>query len=341
MAVLALAVTVAAVLVGCDSEPPVRRLIVASGGEGGVYHALGTAFGVTATRRWRADVRVLTTAASAENLRMLADRRADVGFATVDTAALALRGDPPFTGKVPVAALAGLYDDYLQIVVPADGPLRSVGDLRGRRVSTGAPGSGTEIVAERVLGAAGIDIDKGVQRRRWAAARSSAGLADGEIDAFFFTGGLPTPAIAELAATHKIRILSLGRLVGELQRRYGDVYLARTIPGNTYALGEEVTTIGIVNVLAVRADMDPAEAEALTELLFDEKRTLIGAHTEARRIDQRTALVTFPVPLHPGAVRYYRRSKVLSVPQGDEVSQGKEVSQGDEVPQGDGAVTLW
>ncbi|MCW2918436.1 MAG: hypothetical protein JWN52_6504 [Actinomycetia bacterium] len=302
---------------GCGgSSPPVTDLVIATGGNGGVYHALGDAYAAAARDRWSAKVEVLTTAASVENLRLLAEGRADVAFATVDSAALAVNGAAPFSRALPIVALAGLYDDYLQIVASADGPIRKIGDLLRRRVSTGSAGSGTEIVAARVLAAARIDVDRGIARSRLSAAQSAEALRKGEIDAFFFTGGLPTPAIADLARTTRIRILSVGDLVGDLQREYGDVYLPRSIPTTIYGLGEEVSTVGIPNVLVVRADMSSAKAKALTALLFESKPTLVAAHAEARRLDRRSALATFPVPLHSGAAQYYRESKVLGAGHG-------------------------
>ncbi|MFG1998779.1 TAXI family TRAP transporter solute-binding subunit [Spirillospora sp. NPDC048911] len=297
------------------SSAPVSRLVIATGGEGGVYHALGTAFAGAVRRRWSADTAVLTTAASVENLRLIADGRAHVGFATVDSAALAVNGEGPFAHALPIVALAGLYDDYLQIVVSADGPIHEIADLRGRRVSTGSAGSGTEIVAARVMEAAGLGLDR-IDRHRLSASASAAALGRGEIDAFFFTGGLPTPAVAALAAGHQIRILPVGQLVDELQARYGEVYQPRSIPANLYSVAGEVTTVGIANVLVVRADMPTAAAKALTALLFQAKTTLNAAHAEARRLDHRTALVTFPVPLHPGAAKYYQESKVMAAVSG-------------------------
>ncbi|GAA2082110.1 TAXI family TRAP transporter solute-binding subunit [Actinomadura alba] len=311
---LAAALLLVGALTACESSTsPPAHVVIASGGVGGVYHALGTAFAGAIRKSWSAETDVMTTAAAIENLRLVAGGQADVGFATVDSAALAIEGSGPFDESLPIVALAGLYDDYLQIVVRADGPLHEVGDLRGRRVSTGSVGSGTEVVANRVLKAAGIDIDTGISRHRLSAVYSAEALRSGQIDAFFFTGGLPTPAVDELARTFPIRLLPVGELAADLYRRYGDVYLPRSIPVNLYGLAKEVTTVGIPNVLVVRRSMSDADARALTALLFASKPTLVAAHAEARRLDRRAALATFPVRLHPGAAAYYRESKVLAL----------------------------
>ena len=298
---------------GCTAaEPPrIDNLVIATGGRGGVYYALGEALAGAARERWSARVDVRVTAASVENLHLVAEGQADVGFTTVDSAALALTGEPPFEAPLPLVALAGLYDDYLQIVVPAAGPVHSVADLRGRRVSTGSTGSGTEIVAARILGTAGIDVDRDIVRKRFSAATSAEALRSGQIDAFFFTGGLPTPAVADLARQLPIRLLSVPDEVVALQQRYGDFYLARSIPATIYGLDAEVATLGIPNVLVVRRTMSDEMAYQLTSLLFESKTELIAAHEEARRLDARSALATFPIELHHGSARYYRESKPM------------------------------
>ncbi|MFC4911932.1 TAXI family TRAP transporter solute-binding subunit [Actinomadura gamaensis] len=297
---------------GCRSDrPSLPPVVIATGGEGGVYHALGDAFAATLHDRWKVRATVLTTAASIENLRLLAAHKADLAFTTVDSADLATRGAGPFAGNVRIAALSGLYDDYLHIVVRADGPIRSVADLRGRRVSTGAAGSGTEVLAGRVLAAAGVRVSgrDAIVRSRLSASASGEALRAGRIDAFFFNGGLPTPAVTDLARTVRVRLLPVGSLVAGLQRSFGEVYLARSIPATTYGMGREVPTVATPNVLVVRADMPAAEARELTALLFASRSRLAAVHAQARRLDRRAALVTYPLPLHPGAALYFRETK--------------------------------
>jgi TRAP transporter TAXI family solute receptor len=298
---------------GCTSdERRVDELIIATGGQGGVYYTLGNALADAARTRWDAQVQVLSTAAAVQNLELVLADKADLAFTTIDAATLAIEGRPPFAQPQPIAALAWIYDDYLQIVVRADGVIHAVADLRGARVSTGSAGSGTEIVAARVLDAAGISIDRDITRARLSAAESAKALQEGRIDGFFFTGGLPTPAVAELAAATRIRILSLTDEVAVLQQKYGGMYAFRTIASTVYGLDSPTATVAIPNVLVVRRDMAEETAHALTALLFDAKPQLVAAHAEARRLDQRAALGTFPVELHPGAARYYREAKTMA-----------------------------
>lgn len=313
MAMAALAVAILATatfLTGCGAQPaPPKRMTIATGGTGGVYYLLGSALATGMRDRWHADAKVKSTAASIENINLLDRSEADLGFATVDSAALAMAGNAPFTHPIGIAALAGLYEDYLQIVVRSESPVHDVADLRGYRVSTGSPSSGTEVVAGRVLTAAELRADVDIERSRLSVADSAEALRKGTIDAFFFTGGLPTPAVANLAKTTKIRLLSIEKYTTVLQDRYGDVYATRSIPSHMYDLGTEVATIGIANVLLVRSDMSIETAYQLTALLFDLREDLIAAHPEARRLTHSSALSTLPVALHPGAAQYYRDRK--------------------------------
>jgi uncharacterized protein len=310
----AAAIAVLVVLSGCtgDPKPPVQRVLIAAGGPGGVYETVGAALAKAARDRWSSEARVLVTAGSVENLQLVADGRADVGFATVDTAAIALEGETPFRNALTLAALASLYDDYLQIVVRADSGIERLSHLRGKRVSIGLPGSGSEIVTNRLLHTAGIAANLDFVGSRLSAANAAEALRAGRIDAFFFTAGLPTPAIDELSTDVKLRLLSVETEIEDLQDQFGEYYVMRTIPAGTYGLERDVVTIGIANVLAVRAEMPERDAYLLTELLFAAKPELAAAHGEGRRIDQRSALATYPLPLHPGAQRYYRDVKPMA-----------------------------
>jgi TRAP transporter TAXI family solute receptor len=299
---------------GCDGRPapPTDRLVIATGAAGEVYQAVGTALAGAARTRWSADVQTLTTTGSVENLQLVADGRADVGFATVDTAALARDGEAPFHNALSVVALAGLYDDYVHVVVRADSTIRTLADVRGHRIATGPTASATEIIADRMLNAIGIDPGTGIIRSRLSTVDAADALRSGKIDAFVVTGGLPTPVVADLARQVPVRLLSVGDQTTALQDGFGEQYVARSIPAGTYGLPAEVTTIGVRNVLVVRQDLPDRTAYRLTELLFAAKQELAAAHDEARRLDPRSALATFPVPLHPGASRYYRASKPMA-----------------------------
>lgn len=299
--------------VGADAvRVPEGGLRIATGGPGGVYRAYGEGLAtVVEDGLPGAEAEAQPTAASIDNLRRIADGRADVGFTLADSAALAIRGEPPFAEPQPVAALARIYDNLTHLVVRADGGITDIGDLKGRTVSTGDPGSGTELVALRLLETARIDVDRDLAVRSSLGVEASAGeLRSGRLDAFFWSGGLPTAAVADLATRTEIRLVDLSALVAPLRQRHGEFYAERSIPASTYALPRPVATIGVPNYVVASAAMEVDLAYALTRFLFDEEAALSRAHPEAGRVNRRSAIATFPVPLHPGAVRYDRETKL-------------------------------
>ncbi|MGP3927811.1 TAXI family TRAP transporter solute-binding subunit [Streptomyces sp. 8N616] len=311
--VLAAAAAALLLLAGCagNDEPPrpSGEIKVAAGNPGGVYADYGAGYADLIERRLpRVSAPVLHTGGSVDNLRQVEAKQAQVGFALADSAADAVAGRPPFSGRLPVVALAALYDNYVQLVVRADSPVRSVDALRGRRVSVGAEGSGTALIAERILKVAGLSADEDVTAQRLDVLGSADALAAGRIDAFFWSGGLPTGAITELRRSTQIRLVDLGGVVGELSRSYGELYTETTVPAVVYGPQSAVTTVSVPNFLVVRRDMPEAQAYWLTRLLFDGQAELIRAHPEARRLDRRTAISTHPLDLHPGAARWYRES---------------------------------
>ncbi|HEX6499176.1 MAG TPA: TAXI family TRAP transporter solute-binding subunit [Micromonosporaceae bacterium] len=297
---------------GCVADPeyPVGPLRLATGNRGGVYFAYGQ--GIAALVRDRLpglSPQVIATGASVDNLRMVAAGEVEVGFTLADSAALAVRGEDPFTVALPVVALARLYENYLHLVVPLDSGVASVADLAGHRVSVGAAGSGTEVVTGRLLASAGLAPGRDLLAFRLGVDESAAALADGRLDAFFFSGGIPTTAIARLAARYPVRLLDLSRYVRPLRAAYGEFYAERTVPAAVYRLSGPVATIGVPNYLVVRRDLDERIAYQLTRTLFAGRERLAATHPEGRRLSTASAISTYPLDLHRGAVRYYREAK--------------------------------
>jgi TRAP transporter TAXI family solute receptor len=312
-----LACAAAALALSCSGpRRDVTRLSIATGGTGGVYYVYGGAIAETLTRHLPGvEATAEVTAASVENLDFLAQGSADLAFSLADTAADAVAGRERFASPQPVCALAALYDNVTHVVVDASGPVRALADLRGRRVSMGAPNSGTEVIAARVLRAAGLDPARDVRRERLGASESADALADGKIDAFFWSGGLPTAAVMELAATPgvRIRLLSDADVVPALNARYGPLYGLLDVPENAYrgTPGARVSTVR--NLLMVRCDMPEPLAHDVTRALFQYKPELLAVHRAARDLDPARARVA-PVPFHAGAVRYYREAGVWNEP---------------------------
>lgn len=295
----------AAATSSCSNTLSGTRLTLATGGSGGVYYALGSALADAWQRELGLSRRpeVLTSAGSPENLSLLASGRADVIFSAADVVEGA--SGPP--DRAP-RALARIYDDALQMVVPAASPVTDVTGLRGRRVSLGAVDSGVLVMARRVLDAAGLVPDRDLQAVQFGIDASVAALREGRIDAFFWSGGLPTGAVAALAGTQPIRLVDLLPQIPTLRRRY-PVYDVGTVATGTYGIPAPVTTLLVRNFLLVAAGMPDDLADALVGALFAQRELLVKASSAGRAIDTRSAIGTQPVPLHPGAQRYYRAAK--------------------------------
>ncbi|WP_306370569.1 TAXI family TRAP transporter solute-binding subunit [Nocardiopsis sp. CC223A] len=297
-------------------EPAPLYLTLGTGGDGGVYHTYGAALAeIVSSRSENVHITALTTAASVENNRLVADGTVDAAFTLADVAALAVAGEPPFEEPLPIAAIARLYDNHTHVVVRADSPYQDLADLAGSAVSVGAQGSGTEMMAERLLDLVGLGEarnrreGRGVHRVRLSIEASADALERGDIDAFFWSGGLPTRAVAELAERHPVRLLDLSEHVTALSEEHGAHFSELPVPADTYPGVPAVRTIGVPSLLVVNADMPYAHAEELTRLLFASRTGLAEVHPVALQLHPRAAISTLPVPLHPGSADYYREVK--------------------------------
>jgi TRAP transporter TAXI family solute receptor len=287
-----------------------KRLSIATGNTTGVYYVLGGGLadqigkhvpGYQATAE--------ATGASVENIQRVVRGDSDIAFTLADSAADAVGGKGAFTGPQPIRALARLYDNSTQVVATADAGVKSVADLKGKRVSTGSPNSGTEVIALRLLRAAGLDPDGDVTRQSLGLPESVQGIKDGTLDALVWSGGLPTPGITDLFTSLKDEVVfvPLDASLPKMQAEHGPVYAQGAIGKDVYGTPADVPTIVVPNLLVVNEKMDPALAESLTRLLFDRKADLEKVHPSARSITREKAPETDPVPLHDGAKKYYGR----------------------------------
>ncbi|MFC0031584.1 TAXI family TRAP transporter solute-binding subunit [Micromonospora chaiyaphumensis] len=299
---LALLLLLVAGLAGCRDEPagsvPIR---IATGSPTAVYHAFGQSLAALLNRELPGvQASVVVTAASAQNVRLVGSGEAELGFTQADVL-------PPHTPEHPaVLAVARVYDDLLHLVTTAGGPVRTLADLRGRRVSVGADGSGTEVTARRLLAVAQLGAQ--VRQEHLGLDDSVAALRAGRIDAFFFSGGLPVRGVAELAGSTSVRMVDLGDWTEPLRRGYGEVYVTRDIPRSVYG-ADPVSTVANPNYLIARADLPAALVREVTRLLMERREELAAAHPAAGRMSPRAAIVTTPLPLHPGAADWYRATK--------------------------------
>lgn len=297
-----------------SSRPKVARLSIATGGTGGVYYVYGGALaklisesvpGVEATAE--------VTSASIDNLKFLRDSKADIAFTLADTLKDASLGQGAFEGRpIDLRALAVLYTNVTHVVTKKNSGIKQLEDLKGRVVSMGSAGSGTETIADRTLKAAGLDPLKDIRRENLSAQASSDALKDGKIDAFFWSGGLPTAAVLDLAISAPVSILETSSVLPKLQAHYGEsLYRPISIPPSTYASIEvEVHTFGVSNVLVVPANFDEHHAYLIVKAMFEKKAALAAAHAEARNLSLQNAVSGSPVAFSAGAMKYYREQGI-------------------------------
>lgn len=290
-----------------------QRLSVATGGTGGVWYPYGGGVAKVISAHVRSiEATAEVTAASVDNLKLLRNGSADIAFTMADALDDARRGRGAFRtfGRVRANALAVLYTNYTHVLTLADRGIDGIADLKGRAVSTGAPGSGTEAVAFRILEAAGLDPDRDIRRQGLGVGPSADALKDGKIDAFFWNGGVPTGAVLDLASTpgRTVRILPSDHVLPAMQREYGaSLYYRVSIPKTAYpGLDADVPVVGVSNLLVVDERMSEQLAYEITRALFEHRDELVAIHPEARSLTLASAVAGSPVPFHPGAIRFYR-----------------------------------
>jgi uncharacterized protein len=303
----------ATVLAGCgsgapsnaaapDCGAPSRPLVIATGTASGVYSAMGTELARLISAGTPMQARAVQTGSTLGNVQQLASGEYDIAFAQADDAADAVRGQGVFSEPQKIQALARIYPDYTHVVVSAQSGISSMADFRGKKISTGPEKSGTELIADRLLQAAGLDLTKDVQAQHLDLDATVAAMRAGSIDGFVWSGGLPTGGVADLFASDgaRMRFVDVSSLLPALQKD-DDVYSAGTIPAAAYHTPGDVPTITLPNMLVVRDDFSPAAACAVTKVLFQQKAALVSAAPAAVGIDPKTAADTGPVELNTGA----------------------------------------
>jgi len=307
----------AAALAAGLSAPAVAqdvKLSIVTGGTGGVYYPLGggmanvlskTLPGFVATAR--------VTGGSVDNLKLIGSKQSEIALSQVDAAFDALKGIDKFKGSaVPVRMLLELYPNRMHVVSIEGRGVNTMADLKGKRVSTGSPGSATEVMAFRCIEAAGLDRDKDVRRERLGVAESTNAIKDGKIDAYFWVGGLPTAAVTDLAATPnvKIRLVDTANLVAKMNAKYNNLYTTGVIPAKTYPGQDRDNPVSVIqNILVTHESMPEGTAYNIVKTFIEKQADLVAVHREATSItlaNQKGG----PIPWHPGAVKYLKEKGV-------------------------------
>jgi len=288
-----------------------QNLSIATGGTGGVYYPLGG--GMAAVLSKYVDGMQATaevTGGSVANLQLIGTAKPYIALTMSDATLDAYKGEDKFKGKpVPVRTLMILYPNRMHVVTLDGTGIRRMADLKGKRVSTGSGGSATEVMAFRVIEAAGLDKDKDMRRERLGVAESAAALKDRKIDAFFWVGGLPTAAVTDLASSpgFRIRLIDHADLVPAMNRKYGDLYVKDTIGKDVYrGMERDNDQATVMNLLVAHEKMDDKTAYNIVKTIFDKRDELIRVHKEAENIKlENQKKEASPVPWHPGAMKYF------------------------------------
>jgi hypothetical protein len=286
---------------------------VLTGGTSGVYYPLGVALSqVYGEKIEGAKAQVQSTKASVENLNLLQQGRGEIAFTLGDSLKLAWEGntDAGFPGKLDkLRGIAAIYPNYVQIVASQESGIKTLADLKGKSLSVGAPKSGTELNARAILGAAGMSYDDLGKTEYLPFAESVELMKNRQIDATLQSAGLGVASIRDLSVSVPIQVVAVPADVVE---KIGAPYVAATIPAGTYeGQAEDVATAAIGNFLVTHADVPEETVYQMTKLVYDNLPTLVAAHAAAKAIKADGALTGMPVPLHPGAERYFKEAGIL------------------------------
>ncbi len=288
-----------------------QNISIATGGTGGVYYPLGGGMAAALSKHvpgMQATAEV--TGGSVDNLKLVGSGKPYIALTMADATLDAYRGEDKFKGnKVAVRTLMILYPNRMHVVSIEGRGVTKMADLKGKRVSTGSPGSATEVMAFRVIEAAGLDKDSDMKRERLGVAESVNAMKDGKIDAFFWVGGLPTAAVTDLANTPntKLKMIDHADTVAAMNKKYGNLYVEDAIGKDVYkGMEADNKQATVMNILIAHESMDDKTAYNIVKTIFDKRDDLIAVHKEAANFkleNQKTS--ASPIPFHPGAVKYF------------------------------------
>lgn len=298
-------------LSGCvaQSSQNTMNLQIAGGGTAGVYYSYGDELATVLHEQRGFGIEVVETHGSVDNLNRVGTGTALVGFAQGDTAADAVAGKGEFSEPLPIQAIARVYDEYVHVVVPENSDIERIADLAGHRVSLGAPDSGVQVIATRVLDSSDVPLDQ-IDNPELGLDASIESLQSGEIDGFFWVGGLPTPGISQLGEDTPIRLLPIKvETVERVNAGHAGVYRIADFPVGTYGVEAPTATMTVPNYLVTAKGSSEDLIYDVTRTLFEQRPIIARGVPAAEFLDRRQAIFTEPMDLHDGAVRYYRDAR--------------------------------
>jgi hypothetical protein len=295
------------------AQASATQIAIATGTTGGVYYPLGGGMANLMSRNIPGlSATVEVTGGSVANCQLLGAGRVGMVITQVDAAVDAVRGVERFRNRpVQVRAIAVLYTNRMQVVTTEASGIKTMEELKDKRISTGAPGSATEVMALRLIEAVGLDKDKDFRaRERLSPAESTNAVKDGKLDAYFFVSGVPTSAVTDLAASPGIQIQMIdhARYVPQIVEKYGPVYFPEVIPAGTYP-GQKADNhqMSVGNIIGVLDTMPAEQVTKIIEVIWNGRAELAQVHAEARNFTldkQKTAAAG--VPWHPAAEAFWK-----------------------------------
>lgn len=304
-------------LVALTGAAQAQNISIGTGGTGGVYYPLGGGIAAVLSKYvsgMQATAEV--TGGSVANLQLVGTGKPYLAMTMVDAGIDAYKGQQKFQGKaVPVRTLMVMYPNRMHVVSITATGIKKISDLKGKRVSTGSGGSATEVMAFRVIEAAGLDKDKDMTRERLGVAESVNALKDRKIDAFFWVGGLPTAAVTDLANSPGVTIQMIDHadLVPAMNKKWGNLYVKDVIGKDVYkGMAADNQQATVMNLLVAHESMDEKTAYNIVKAIFEHRDELIRVHKEAANftLDKQKSEATGGIPWHPGAVKYYKEKGV-------------------------------
>ncbi|WP_170006758.1 TAXI family TRAP transporter solute-binding subunit [Bacillus fonticola] len=294
---------------GEDGTPEFLSLL--TGGSTGTYYPLGGAMAQIIEDETGINTDSPSTNASADNMNRMAAGEAQLAFSQTDVASYAVNGEVMFEEPIDsIQAIGALYPETVQMVTTADSGIESVEDMAGKKVSVGAPGSGTYASAEQILEIHGMTMED-IEAQNLDFSESTEGIQSGTIDAAFITSGTPTGAVEGLAATVDVRIIPISQeKIEELIAAY-PFYAEEIIPAGTYGLEEEVTTVAVLAMLVADASLSEDVVYDVTKAIFENTDALANAHSKGELISAEAAVKGIGIDFHPGAEKYFKEQGLL------------------------------
>jgi uncharacterized protein len=291
------------------------KLSISTGGTGGVWYPMGGAMANVLTKHMKSTAATAeVTGGSVDNVRLLGTNKTEVAFSMVDTAWEGANALGKFKDKVPMRTIAVVHPLVMHVVSVDGRGIDRMADLKGKRISTGSPGSGTEVMALRILEAYGIHPDKDILRQRLSVAEAANAVKDRKLDAFMHAAGVPLPAVTDLAATPgtKLKLIDHADATEAMKKKYGPIYAATSIPAKSYpGQDKENQTASVWGVLYVHEKMSDQVAYDIVRTLFERQQDIVLAHKEAANMTLANQQIgASPIAWHPGALRYFKEKGI-------------------------------